>query len=255
MKRLSIIILCIVALSSCKNDLGKSDLRKQVNNGDIVFYTPNGNCYHSSNNCPTLNHSNNILNDKLNILNGIPKTDACDVCIKPTEEQLEEKNKQREVQRIKDIYKEYDEISTSFDKYINMFTDSAFGGIKYINFPANYNKWNEMLDKAKEEMTSMGDIAFVIKHLSDEEKSLYTVHLNIAFYYEYSYNNFVEIIKSHNKSLKEYNDWAYEYNINFFGTQPYLDEYYAVRFTQMIDFDEDGEKSSYTLFNKKYNEK
>ncbi len=55
---------------------------KAVNNGDIVYYTPNGKSYHSTKECPTLARSSNILSGVLNTSTRKPRVDACDNCVK-----------------------------------------------------------------------------------------------------------------------------------------------------------------------------
>ena len=76
MKKLLIPLILIILLTGCKS------YPKAVKNGDYVFYTPNGKSYHSIKDCPTLNHSSVIKGGYLNILTGMPKIDACDICVK-----------------------------------------------------------------------------------------------------------------------------------------------------------------------------
>lgn len=214
--------------------------RKVVYNGETVYYTEYGKCYHSTKDCPTLNHSNEIKTEALDILFSIPKADACDVCVMLTDEQLRDVKKQEEAARFKALYDEFESAADKYKKSFDAFVDAALGSIRYSNMPGKYKDWNKKLDKVKENLIELEDLMNAISSFPRDIRNKQWLGVIAEWTFEKHRNDFVALVEAYNKGIERYNDWAREYNINFSKNEPYLDAYYASKYTEIIDFNKDG---------------
>lgn len=237
MLALALVALLLLIPAACKRKLPLT-----VIDGDTVYYAPKGKSYHSTKDCPTLKHSNDIKSGYLNILLSVPKADACDVCIQLTDEQVRDTQMQEEMARAMALSDEFDSAEDKYEASFDAFVDAAFGEVRYSNFPDKYDDWNKALNKAKDNLTALERIALDLRMLSPNIHSKLWLRVKlVGAVFEKHRNGFVVLVETYNKRLNDYNEWAENYNIDFLANKPCLDEYYASKYTKKIDFDNDGE--------------